>query len=160
MNTEGKEIYYVKNTSSGSFVDVTTAFDGVRVLKVDGLSGKGEPVNVFSQQWVNSQVEDFCITTEVNGVPKVIRKNVDIEVTFIVRQKYATNTIDVETVHDNFVDFMTDSDVWIKSAYSGNKSVHCICQKEYKPTTKKLNRGDNSYMMGTITLHTLDKPSV
>ena len=160
MNTEGKNTYFVKNTSNGSFVDVTTMFDGVRILKVDGMFAKGEAVNVATQQWQNSQAEDMIITKEVNGVPVIVRKNVDIDVSFIVRQKYATNTIDIETVHDSFVDFMTDRDIWIKSAYSGDKSVHCVCQNEYKPTAVKLNRGENSFMMGTITLHTLDKPSV
>lgn len=160
MNTEGKNIYFVKNTSNGNFVDVTTLFDGVRILKMSSMFAKGEAINVATQQWQDSQAEDCIITKEVNGVPVIVRKNVDIDVTFIVRQKYATNTIDVEAVHDSFVDFMTDTDIWIKSAYSGNKSVHCVCQKDYKPTTEKLNRGENSYMMGTITLHTLDKPSV
>jgi hypothetical protein len=90
--------------------------------------------------------------------PVVVRKNVDLELTFIVRQKYATGTIDVQTVHGNFVDYITGSDVWLKSSYVGNKYVHCVCLKEYKPTTVKLGRGNNSYIMGTITLHCLDAP--
>jgi hypothetical protein len=134
-------------------------FDGVAVLKLDGMLAKGEPVNVYTAQWIDSQQEDFMITTlDDNDNHVVIRKNVDLELTFIVRQKYATATIDVQTVHDNFVDYITGSDVWLKSSYVGNKYVHCVCLKEYKPTTVKLGRGDNSYIMGTITLHCLDAP--
>lgn len=152
--------FFVKNTESGTFQDITTMFDGVAVLKLDGMLAKGEPVNVYTAQWIDSQQEDFMITTlDDNDNPVVIRKNVDLELTFIVRQKYATGTIDVQTVHDNFVDYITGSDVWLKSSYVGNKYVHCVCLKEYKPTTVKLGRGDNSYIMGTITLHCLDAPT-
>lgn len=154
-----KNRFFVKNTQSGTFQDITTMFDGVAVLKLDGMLAKGEPVNVYTAQWIDSQQEDFMITTlDGNDNPVVVRKNVDLELTFIVRQKYATATIDVQTVHDNFVDYITGSDVWLKSSYVGNKYVHCVCLKEYKPTTVKLGRGDNSYIMGTITLHCLDAP--
>lgn len=151
--------FFAKNTESGTFQDITAMFDGVAVLKLDGMLAKGKPINIFTQQWLSNQKEDFLITTlDDNDNPIVIRENVDLELTFIVRQKYATGTIDVQTVHDNFVDYITGSDVWLKSSYVGNKYVHCVCLKEYKPTTVKLGRGDNSYIMGTITLHCLDAP--
>lgn len=149
--------YYAKNTEIGSFIDITTLFDGVAVLKVDGLNTRGKPVNIYTAQWVDNQEEDFLITTlDDNNLPVVIRENTDIEITFIVKQKYALTTIDVLSKHDAFIDYMTNSDVWIKSSYMGNKYVHCVCLKEYKPTIQKLNRGINSYIMGTITLHCLD----
>lgn len=161
MAQDLKNKYFAKNTKDGSFVDVTTQFNGLRVLKVDNFLGRGKPVNIYSVQWVNNQEEDFLITTtDDDGNPVVIRENTDIDITFIVRQKYASGAnIDVMAVHDAFVDFMTNSDVWIKSAYVGNKYVHCVCLKEYKPTTVKLNRGDASWAMGTITLHCLDAPT-
>lgn len=153
--------YFVKRQESDSWQDIATLFSGVVVLKVDGLNAKGEPINIYNAQWQNSQREDFMITNfDKSGNPVVIRKNTDIDITFIVRQKYANSQIDVLTQHDAFVNYMTNSDVWIKSKYCGGKQVHCICLKEYKPSAQKLFRGDNSYMMGTITLHTLDKPSV
>ena len=127
------------------------------------MLGKGKPVNIYTAQWVNSQQEDFMITTFDNqNNPVVIRENVDIDITFIVRKKYAATqtNFDVQAVHDSFVDYMTNSDVWIKSGYLGNKYVHCVCLKEYKPTTVKLGRGDNSYIIGTITLHALDAPAI
>lgn len=157
---DSKSKYYVKNTANGEFEDITTKFDGVAVLKLTGLCDKGKPINIYTAQWVNSQTEDFLITTEVNNSPVVIRENVDIQITFIVRKKYATTQtgFNVLTKHNSFVDYMTNTDVWLKSAYLGNKYVHCVCLKEYKPTTIKLDRGDNSYMMGTITLHTLSAP--
>ena len=152
--------YFVKNTSDGVFQDITTLFDGVAVLKVDGMLAKGKPVNIYTAQWIDSQEEDFLITTlDEHDNPVVVRENVDIEITFIVRQKYAVGAINVQSVHDNFVDYMTGSDVWIKSSYLGNKYAHCVCLKEYKPTTVKLDRGDNSYIMGTIVLHALDAPT-
>ena len=158
---DSKNRYFVKNTANGVFQDITTLFDGVAVLKVDGMLGKGKPVNIYTAQWIDSQKEDFMITTlDDNDKPVVIRENVDIEITFIVRQKYANSVIDVQDVHDSFVDYMTNSDVWVKSAYVGNKYVHCVCLKEYKPTTIMLERGANSYIMGTLTLHTLEAPKI
>jgi hypothetical protein len=160
---DSKNRYYVKNTQGGTFTDITTLFDGVGVLKLTGLSAKGKPINIYTEQWINNQEEDFLLTTlDENNNPVVIRENVDIELTFIVRKKYATNqqNFDVRARHDAFVDYMTNTDVWLKSAYMGNKCAHCICLKEYKPTTVMLGRGDNSYMMGTITLHTLEAPRV
>jgi len=156
---DSRNRYFVKNTEDGTFQDITVLFDGVAVLKVDGILAKGKPVNIYTAQWIDSQKEDFMITTlDDNDNPVVIRENVDIEITFIVRQKYADSVIDVQDVHDSFVDYMTNSDVWVKSAYVGNKYVHCVCQSEYKPTTVNLQRGDSSYIMGTIKLHTLDAP--
>lgn len=160
MANTSKNRYFVKNTASGTFTDITTMFDGVAVLKLTGLIGKGKPVNIYTEQWVNDQAEDFLITTlDTNNNPVVIRENVNIELTFIIRQKYASTTINLLTVHDNFISYMTNSDVWLKSSYLGNKYVHCVCLNEYKPTTVDLERGDNSYIMGTITLHALEAPT-
>lgn len=152
--------YYVKNTENGTFQDITTMFNGVAVLKISGFLDKGKPVNIYTEQWIDNQEEDFLITTTENNVPVVIRENTDLELTFIIRQKYATSTINLMTVHDNFINYMTGSDVWLKSAYVGNKYVHCVCLNEYKPTAINLERGDKSYIMGTITMHTLNSPTV
>lgn len=153
--------YYIKNTESGSFQDITTLFDGVAILAMEGLLEKGKPVNIYTAKWIDEQGEDFVIAkTDINENPVVIRENVDIEITFIIRQKYAASTspIDIVGVHETFVNYMTDTDVWIKSAYVGNKYAHCVCLSEYKPTTINLGRREKSYIMGTITLHCLDAP--
>lgn len=152
---ESANRYFIKNTKDGDFVDITTLFDGVGVLKLEGMLNKGKPVNVYSEQWIDSQEEDFMITSTKNGVPKVVRENTDVSLTFIVRQTYAENQIDVQKVHDNFVSYLTDSDVWIRSNYVGGKVVHCVCLEQYEPTTVSLQRGTNSYIMGTVKLHTL-----
>lgn len=157
---DSRNRYYVKNTENGTFQDITTMFNGVAVLKISGFLDKGKPVNIYTEQWIDNQEEDFLITTTENNVPVVIRENTDLELAFIIRQKYATSTINLMTVHDNFINYMTGSDVWLKSAYVGNKYVHCVCLKEYKPTTINLERGDKSYIMGTITMHTLNSPTV
>lgn len=157
----GINTFFTKNSESASWEDITSKFDGVRILKMDGFLAKGEPINIFTQQWLSNQKEDFLITTrDEYGNPIVVRENVDIDITFVVRQKYASGntTIDVKQVHDAFVAYMTNSDVWIKSAYINNEYVHCVCLKGYKPTIAKLQRGANSWIMGTITLHTLDVP--
>jgi len=158
-NLVGK--YFVKFTQNGDFIDITSASlaDGVRILAINGFFEQGEPVNVYTAQWVDSQTEDMMIAKRDNSNnPVVVRKNVDIEITFIVKKKYASNqsNFNVAARHDYFIELMTSSELWIKSLYA-NKIAHCICLKEYKPTTVKLQRGDDSFIMGTLTLHLLDK---
>lgn len=154
MNNELTGAYFAKNTPNGTFQDITTMFDGVRVLQVSGVAAKGKAVNVYHEQWLDSENEDFMITTN-NGI--IIRENVDIEITFLVHQKYATSAIDVKTQHDQFVNFLTNTDVWIKTDYQNNAVAHCVCLDGYEPTTMKLKRDNNAnYALGTIKLHCLD----
>lgn len=154
MSNELRGVYYIKNTQNGTFQDITTLFDGVRVLAVSGVAAKGKAVNVYHEQWIDSETEDFMITTN-NGT--IIRENVDVEVTFIVHNRYATNTIDVKYQHDAFVDYMTQKDVWIRTGYQNNVIAHCVCLDGYEPTTMKLKRDDNAnYALGTIKLHCLE----
>ena len=153
-----KNKYFVKNIANGTFTDVTTLVDGVRILQIEGMAAKGKAINVYNQQWMDGS-EDFLITMMDNSeTPVIIRENMDIKVTFLVKQKYATNTIDVLTQHNTFVNYMTNTDVWLKSAYMNNMVAHCVCLDNYEPTLLKLNRGDESFAMGTITFHCLDTP--
>lgn len=153
-------MYYITNNLAQGYNKIDELFDGVRILKIDGFFAKGKPINIYTAQWIDSSVEDFLITTEdENDNPIVIRENVDIEITFIVGAKYASSAINVQAMHDAFIDYITGSDVWIKSDYVGGKAAHCICLDEYKPTNVKMQRGSNTYILGSIKLHTLDVPN-
>lgn len=159
MSSNLQKKYWVKNTSDGSFVDVTYLFEGVNILSVQNFDKRGKAVNVYKEQWVDSQTEDFLITTtDENQNPVIIRENVDLKLVFIVGQRYSSTTIDVQTVYDAFVDYMTNTDIWVGSTYVG-KHVHCVCLEGVEPQTVKLQRGGNTYILGEITLHTLEKPS-
>ena len=146
--------YFVKNTTNGSFIDVTTLFDGVNILAVEGFDARGKALNVYVEQWIDGGT-DFMITSN-NG--QIVRENVDIKVVFIVGQRYANSTINTQTVYDSFVDYMTNTDVWIKSAYVG-KQVHCVATDKIEPKTIKLHRGSDSYILGEIQLNTLESSS-
>lgn len=154
--------YFVKRQESDSWQDVTMLFDGIKILSIKGFNEEGESVNVYSEQWVNSQTEDFLVTTkDENDNDVVIRKNVDLEMTFIVGTRYSANkNIDTQSVYNAFKDYICKhGDFYIKSAYSG-KYAHVVCLKGVKPTTEKLHRGNNSYILATATLHTLEPPTV
>ena len=146
--------YFVKNTTNGSFIDVTTLFDGVNILAVEGFDARGKALNVYVEQWIDGGT-DFMITSN-NG--QIVRENVDIKVVFIVGQRYANSTINTQTVYDSFVDYMTNTDVWIKSTYVG-KQVHCVATDKIEPKTIKLHRGSDSYILGEIQLNTLESSS-
>lgn len=157
--------YWVKR-GDNEFAQISTLFSGVRILKVDGFTNKGKPVNIYTAQWVDSQTEDYMVTKQVteqvteNNVNSevtydvVIRKNVDLSITFMVSDKYGAT--DVRTMHDSFISYMTDGELYIKSEYS-ERTMRCVCLEDYKPTTEKLKRASGSnYIIGTIKMHTLD----
>lgn len=160
MNNDLTNKYFVKNMADAPWVDITSAFDGVRVLRVSGFLKRGKPVNIYTAQWVNEQAEDVMVTTlDSRHRPVVIRENINLDLTFIVRQKYAQNTIDVLQAHDSFIDYMTGGPIWIKSVYADGLSVKCVVLEEYEPTVVKLQRGDNSWVLGTLKFHALDSPA-
>lgn len=155
MANELKNKYYTKNSSSGSYQDFATKFNGLRVLAVNGLDSKGKALNVYAAQWMDSQTEDFMITTN-GGV--IVRENVDIKVVFAISRRYASTVIDEQSVFDSFIDYMTNTDVWVASKYVG-KQVHCVANDKFEPKQIKLHRGGSSYVLGEIALHALAKPS-
>ncbi len=150
--------YFVRKNETDTWMDITQDFSGVNILKIDGFNEGGETVNVYSEQWVTSNKEDVMVTMqdERTGEDIVIRKNGDLKVTFICGQRYgAMNT---REAHDEFIDFMCNhGTIWIWSKYQ-ELMVQVICLKGYKPTMERLQRGNNSYIMGTIDLHMVDAP--
>lgn len=159
MSDNLKNKYFIKTGDTGAFTDITALVDGVRVLSVEGFFDLGKTVNVYTEQWVNSQTEDFLITSQDGqGRPLVVRENGTVSVTFIVGPRYADGNIDTATQHDAFVSQLTGRDVWLKSAYA-NRQVHCMCVDDYTPTLVKLSRGDKSVMTGTVKLHMLERPT-
>lgn len=157
MNTSSGK-YYIKRTDNETYADITSVFDGISVLSLSGFGSRGDSVNVFTQQWIDSQSEDFMVTKKEQGSDVIIRQNVDIFLTFIIGRRYTNKLINESLVYDDFVDYVTSGDFYIKSAYA-NKEAHVVCLKGFKPTSVKLNRGWGSYIMATIELHTLDNPS-
>ena len=146
--------YFVKNSANVSFADVTTLFDGVNILAVEGFDAKGKSLNVYYEQWIDGST-DFMITSNSG---QIVRENVSIKVVFVVGQRYANSTIDTQTVYDSFVDYMTNTDVWIKSMYVG-KQVHCVAIDKVEPKTVKLKRGANEYILGEMQLQALGAPT-
>lgn len=153
---------YLVKRGNQEFATIASLFPGVRILKIDGYTALGEVKNIYTASWVNSQREDYMVTSQqtIGGIDYdvVFRANVDLEITFAVSDKYdqTAEEFDVRQRHDAFVAYMTDGALLLKSQYV-ERTLECVCLKPYKPTTEKLKRtrGTN-YMIGTITLHTLD----
>ena len=162
MATYGLTGKYFHGTTKNGLVDFTTHL-GVRVLAIDGLDEVGDAVNVYTEQWIDSNVEDYmCSKKKTVGnteVDDVVRKNVDINLTFIVSPRYTTNTsIDIQDEYDKLITALCyEGDIYIKSMYV-NKIAHVVCLKSFKPTAVKLHRGRNSYILATIPFHVLEPP--
>ena len=159
MNNSLDNKYFVKHGSE-SYADICTKYDGVRILQVEGLFSQGEAVNVYNEQWTDTQEEDFMITTMDNdNNPVVIHKNQDIKIVFVVSNRYANGLIDVGLQHDAFVNYMSQGEIWIKSIYS-NKEAKCALLSSYTPNAVKLHRNYGTYILGELTMHVLDIPQV
>lgn len=149
MATNIANKYYVKRGSQ-QFATISSLFGGVRILKIEGMTGVGSAKNIYTASWVDSQTEDYMVAGD-----SVVRENVDLDITFIVGNKYgATN---VREQHDAFIAYMTDGELYIKSDYTG-RTLRCVSLKDYKPTTVHIKRegNGNDYIIGTISMHTLD----
>lgn len=147
--------YYV-GRSADNMTDVSATFQGVHILKIDGIDVRGEAVNVYLEQWMDGST-DFIIAGESGNI---VRKNPDIKVTFIVGERYATTpNFNLQRAYDTFIDFMTSKDVYLKTEYV-DKIVHAVCTEATEITTNKMKRkGDNSYKLGSITLAQIDAPT-
>lgn len=144
--------YFVRKSSSSAWEDVTTKFSGVKILSIDGFNELGEAKNIYTAQWIDTQEEDYVLAGN-----SVVRANTDLSVTFIVGNRYGTSN--AQATHDAFINYMCmQGDLYIRSVYV-NKHAHVVCLKSYKPTTQRLHRGANSYILGTITLHMLNAPT-
>lgn len=147
--------YAYRKGTTGSWTEFGS-IAGVRVLSIDGIDERGDAVNVYSEQWVNSETEDFLIADDEN---KIIRKNVDINLTLIVSRRYTiSEDIDEQQVYDSIISTLCETgDLYLRSYYV-NKIVHVVCLKSFKPTAVKLHRGRNSYILATIPFHVLEPP--
>lgn len=154
--------YAYRKGTTGSWTNFDT-ISGVRVLSVDGINERGEAVNVYTAQWIDSDVEDYICTKKnsTSGKDEIIRKNVDINLTMIIGRRYASNegSVNEQSVYDTMISTLCETgDLYIKSEYVG-KIAHVVCLKAVKPTAVRLNRGRNSYILVTIPFHVLEQPT-
>ena len=166
---------YYHSSNGTTWVDFTT-HSGVRVLSIDGFGEIGDAVNVYTEQWVDSEIEDYMCTTKKTEqgttIDAVVRKNVDINLTFIVSQRYADAHIDIQQTYDDMIATLCYSGaIYLKSTYV-NKIAYVVCLKAVKPTIVRLQRGEyrtneqnqverwdiDSYIMATIPFHCLKPP--
>lgn len=151
---------YLVKRGNESYEALASKFDGLKILSISGFLEKGEPVNIYNEQYVDNQEDEFLVTTidEVSQQEVVIRKNIDLDISFVVSDKYSNTLINVQDVHDSFISYMTNGKLWLKSLYV-DREVECACLSGYKPTQKKLKRDFGNYITGTLKLHTLNEPT-
>lgn len=145
----GANIYFVK-AGIENYTDFTVKWKGLRILKMDGFLAQGEPKNIYTASWINSNKEDVFVPD------KVCYENPDVEISFIIDDSH-DSTVDVRAVHKNFISYMTSHQVTIKSEYAGAESKF-VCLDSYEPTTIIVNRPTGrNYIMGTLKMHRVDE---
>ena len=139
------DVYYVKQ-GTDSYQDFTTKWVGLTILKMDGFNKKGKAKNIYTRSWINSANDDVY-------VPDVVYfENPDMSISFMVND-FDNHSVNVEAVHDSFIDYMTTHKVMIKTLFL-DKEATFICNAEYEPTTIALKRSvGNNYILGTLTMH-------
>jgi len=158
-NTDLERKYFFKKQASEDWVDITKAFLGVKVLGISGFGELGDAVNIYNEQWQESQEEDFLIT---GASGKIVRKNIDLSMNIIISRRYVDEGLhdffDEQDIYDKFVGELLETDFYVYSEYTG-MYAHVVCNKSFKPTTTDLQRGAKSHILVTIPLHCLDKPT-
>lgn len=148
--------YFYKKNANDNWIDFTVGFLGVRVLSIGGFNELSDSVNVYNEQWISSNTEDFYIVGD-----KIIRKNVDLSMTLIISRRYVDEALQdfysEMIMYDKLVEGLLSNDFYIHSEYT-KLQAHVVCNKGFKPTTMDLQRGSKSYILVTIPLHCLDKP--
>ena len=138
-------VYYVKQ-GTDAYQDFTTKWVGLTILKLDGFNKKGKSKNIYTRSWINSSTDDVYI-------PDVVCfENPDVAISFRV-DDFESHSVNVQSVHDNFIDYMTTHTVTIKTLFL-DKEATFVCKAEYEPTTIALKRSDGgNYILGTLTMH-------
>ena len=142
----GKYFFKTKETDNWTdFVAYNPYFD---ILSVKGLDSLGAPMNIFTQQWVNSDSMDVYVPDTVH------RETNAVEINFIVWNKYSPNATasTISSNHDMIIKQFVGLTWWFKSLYSF-RSCQLICQDVYEPTLVHLRpNGELSYITGTLKL--------
>lgn len=158
MNSELNDKYLYKKAAGDEWTPLGTNANGVRILSIEGFNERGKALNVYTEQWLDSHEEDIYIAPDSKGDTKIVRENVSIKMTFIISPRYSNVVnFNIDTAYDTFLDNVTETDIWLKSEYV-HKTVHCICLEATKTKQAKFQRGNDSYIIGEIEFHTLDKP--
>lgn len=144
MSAAGDNIYYIK-TGEEAYTDFTAKWKGLAILKVDKLAAQGEPKNIFTQSWVNSNKLDVHIPE------KVCFEASDVELSFWIND-FTDKTVDVVKTHSDFITYMTTNQVDIWSKYLNMENTY-VCLTAYEPSVVHVMRAPGAnYIMGTITL--------
>lgn len=157
-NTDLERKYFFKKQVTDAWQDITDAFKGVKVLSIEGFNELGDSTNVYNEQWYDGNTEDFYIVGN-----NIIRKNVDLSMTLIISRRYLDEVLhdffDEEETYNKLVSELLNGDFYVYSEYT-KLQAHVVCTKGFKPTTVDLHRGVKSYILVTIPLHLLEKPSI
>ena len=139
------DVYYVKQ-GTDAYQDFTTKWVGLTILKMDGFNKKGKAKNIYTRSWINSANDDVY-------VPDVVYfESPDMSISFMVND-FDNHSVNVEAVHDSFIDYMTTHKVIIKTLFL-DKEATFICNAEQDSTAKQLKRAaGNNYILGTLTMH-------
>lgn len=136
----------MKKESSKDIKDLEYDFEGVRILKVSGISNLGKPKNIYTNSYAESESENVLM-------PDVIcREPTDIEVEFFVTGD------NYMAIHDAFIDYCSSGVIHYWDTYRRRK-VRLINLESYEVVEESF-KSSIKYIKSVIKFKNIDGKSV
>lgn len=134
--------YYMQKSLTIEPYDIEQEFIGLRISKITGINSKGQPMNIFTRKWSDSNTMDVYVPTTITyDFPEV-------EMTFLMTD--AGNILfDLRDEHDRFINYIQGITYFFD--YYRNRRVKLLMNSAYEPSVEMYGRpAGNNRVMGTI----------
>jgi len=134
--------YYMQKSLTIAPYDIEQEFIGLRISKITGINSKGQPMNIFTRKWSDSNTMDVYVPTTITyDFPEV-------EITFLMTD--AGNILfDLRDEHDRFISYIQGITYFFD--FYRNRRVKLLMNSAYEPSAEMYGRpAGNNRVMGTI----------
>ena len=134
--------YYMQKSLTIEPYDIEQEFIGLRISKITGINSKGQPMNIFTRKWSDSNTMDVYIPTTITyDFPEV-------EMTFLMTDN-GNILFDLRDEHDRFISYIQGITYFFD--YYRNRRVKLLMNSAYEPSAEMYGRpAGHNRVMGTI----------
>lgn len=134
--------YFMQKSLSVEPYDIEQEFIGLKISKVTGINSKGQPMNIFTRKWADSNTMDVYVPATITyDFP-------DVEITYIMTD--AGNVLfDLRNEHDRFINYIQGVTYFFD--YYRNRRVKLLMNSEYEPSAEMYGQqAGSNRVMGTL----------